>query len=422
MPPFSSRTWPARSAPGAWSTSASIWASTSSASFTPWPSKNLIPLSWKGLWEAETTAARSKPSRLTRIAAAGVGSTPPSSASPPAAAMPAASAASSIGPDSRVSRTIRTWGRSASREEVTARPKAVANSALRKVPASPRTPSVPKSLRAVFTPLPSALAELRLLAGLLQPGLAALLDAGVTGEEAPALEIAAKLGVDLGQRPGDPVTDRAGLAADPTAVDADADVNVALVAGDDERLLGHRLVQGPRKELLDAALVDFDLAVARHHSDASDRALAFAGGEEAGAFLHFRRSAAGGGVGLLSGGELGFAPRFLFFLSLEASFLLSAKRRALRLDQDRLQVSTGNDVFLLLLSLGLGSSLRGSLLSRLLGNRLLNNLLGRLLGDRLLRGRGRGLRRLVLRSFVLLRRFLVVHHQFVSIVLGCCAA
>src|SRR5215218_9015471 len=268
MPPFSSRTWPARSAAGASSISASIRASTSSASFTPWPSKNLIPLSWKGLWEAETTAARSSPSRLTRIAAAGVGSTPPSSASPPAAATPAASAASSIGPDSRVSRTIRTCGRGASSEAVAARPRAVASSALRNVPASPRTPSVPKSLRSALTRPPSALAELRLLTGLLEAGLAALLDPGVTGEEAAPLEVAAKLGIDLGQGAGDPMADRAGLAADAAAVDADADVDVALVAGDGQRLAGHRLVQGTREELLETALVDFDLAVAGQQRDA----------------------------------------------------------------------------------------------------------------------------------------------------------
>ena len=40
--------------------------------------------------------------------AAGVGRTPPSSTSPPAAVTPAASAASSISPDSRVSRMIST--------------------------------------------------------------------------------------------------------------------------------------------------------------------------------------------------------------------------------------------------------------------------------------------------------------------------
>src|SRR3954468_13944704 len=322
---------PGCAALGAWSIRASISASTSSASLIPRRSKNLIPLSPNGLWEAETTAARSRPRRLTRIAAAGVGSTPARSASPPAAAIPAASAASSIGPDSRVSRTIRTCGRSASSVEVVARPRAVASSAVRKVPASPRTPSVPKSLRAVFTPSKSALGELRALTGLLQAGLAPLLDPGVAGEEAAALEVAAQLGVDLGQGPGDTVADRPALAADAAAVDADADIDVALVAGDDEWLLDDRLVQGPREEFLEAALVDHDLAVAGEESDAGDRVLAFTGGEEASAFLHFRRSPADRGVGVLGGGELSFASSFLFFLGFEPRFLLSAQLRLVRL-------------------------------------------------------------------------------------------
>ena len=58
------------------------------------------------------TAARSRPWRRTSSGAAGVGSTPASSASPPAAATPAAIADSSIAPDSRVSRMISTCGRS----------------------------------------------------------------------------------------------------------------------------------------------------------------------------------------------------------------------------------------------------------------------------------------------------------------------
>src|SRR6202000_696147 len=89
----------------------------------------------------------------------------------------------------------------------------------------------------------SALAELRLLTGLLEAGLATLLDPRVTGEEAAALEVAAQLGVDLGQRLGDAVADRPGLAGDAAAVDADADVDVALVAGDRQRLAGHRPVE-----------------------------------------------------------------------------------------------------------------------------------------------------------------------------------
>src|SRR3954469_12564977 len=161
-----------------------------------------MPLSANGLCDALSTAARSKPYARSRRGAAGVGRTPPSSASPPAAATPAASAASSIGPDSRVSRTIRTCGRAASSEAVVALPSAVANSAVRNVPASPRTPSVPKSLRSALTKPPSALAELRLLASLLEARLATLLDPGVPSQETPPLELAPQLGVDLGQRPG----------------------------------------------------------------------------------------------------------------------------------------------------------------------------------------------------------------------------
>ena len=67
-----------------------------------------------------------------------------------------------------------------------------------------------------------ALGVLRGLARLLQAGLLALLGPRVAGEEAAALELAAQLGVDLGQRPGDPVAHRPGLAADAAAVDADA--------------------------------------------------------------------------------------------------------------------------------------------------------------------------------------------------------
>src|SRR6202007_2679960 len=98
--------------------------------------------------------------------------------------------------------------------------------------------------------------ELRLLTGLLEAGLATLLDAGVAGEEAAALEVAAQLGVDLGQRPGDAMADRTGLARGAATVDTDADVDVALVAGDGERLARHRLVQRTGEELLEAAVVD----------------------------------------------------------------------------------------------------------------------------------------------------------------------
>ena len=79
--------------------------------------------------------------------AAGVGRTPPRKTSPPAAVTPAASAASSMSPDSRVSRMTSTCGRSASTRSVAARPRASASSAVSSSPAGPRMPSVPKSRR-----------------------------------------------------------------------------------------------------------------------------------------------------------------------------------------------------------------------------------------------------------------------------------
>src|SRR5437588_9474042 len=160
------------------------------------------------------------PWRLRRSGAAGVGRTPASSASPPAAATPAAIADSSISPDSRVSRTISTCGRpppgTDSQRATAARASLSASSAVRKSPARPRTPSVPKSWRA--TGRRSALGELRPLTRLLESGLLALLDARIAREEAAALELAAQVGVSLQQRTGDAVTQRAGLGRDAAAV------------------------------------------------------------------------------------------------------------------------------------------------------------------------------------------------------------
>src|SRR5262249_18637151 len=154
-------------------------------------------------------------------------------------------------PDSRVSRTIRTCGRGASRAVAAARPTDVASSAVRNVPACPRTPSVPKSLRSAPISSPSALAELRPLPRLLEARLPALLDARVAGEEAAPLELAAQLGVDLGQRPRDAVADGARLAADAAPVDPDPDVDASLIAGRGQGLARHRLVQRTGEELLE---------------------------------------------------------------------------------------------------------------------------------------------------------------------------
>src|SRR5947208_10235391 len=93
-------------------------------------------------------------------------------------------------------------------------------------------PSVPKSLR--LNDL--ALAELRPLAGLLQAGLLALLDARVARQEAAALELATQVRVGVDEGAGDPVAQRAGLGADAAAVHAGHDVHALVVADGLERL------------------------------------------------------------------------------------------------------------------------------------------------------------------------------------------
>jgi len=75
---------------------ASISPSTASASFMPSPEKNLIPLSSKGLCEAEIITPAERRSALVRNATPGVGIGPTRSVSTPAAERPASSADSSM--------------------------------------------------------------------------------------------------------------------------------------------------------------------------------------------------------------------------------------------------------------------------------------------------------------------------------------
>ena len=97
---------PAGVRPSRRSSSASSRASTSSLSLRPPAAKNLIPLSWKGLWDAEITAA-GWPSAADSQATPGVGSTPRSATSAPSAISPADRAAWRRAPETRVSRPIR---------------------------------------------------------------------------------------------------------------------------------------------------------------------------------------------------------------------------------------------------------------------------------------------------------------------------
>ena len=86
----------------------SIRSSVASGSFSPRPSKNLMPLSGAGLCDALITAPATKPSVRARYASPGVGTWPTSRTSMPTEQSPAASALSSMRPERRVSRPMTT--------------------------------------------------------------------------------------------------------------------------------------------------------------------------------------------------------------------------------------------------------------------------------------------------------------------------
>ena len=127
---------------GAAARSASICSSDRSVSFRPRLSKNLTPLYSGGLCDAEMTTPRSSASSAT----AGVGRTPPRMQSPPAEMTPRANASSSSSPDARVSRPTNTLA--APVQSAAARPRRSTSSGVMDSPTTPRTPSVPKYLRA----------------------------------------------------------------------------------------------------------------------------------------------------------------------------------------------------------------------------------------------------------------------------------
>src|SRR5690606_8741755 len=112
-------------------------------------------------------------------------------------------------------------------------------------------------------------------------GLLALLDAGVPGEEALLLQLGAELRLDRGERTGDAVSQRAGLARDAAAVQAGVDVEALVGTGGDQRpqRLGDQDLAA--EELIDRAAVADDLAGARGEGDTGDRRLALTGGANA---------------------------------------------------------------------------------------------------------------------------------------------
>src|SRR3954447_26819750 len=121
-----------------------------------------------------------------------------------------------------------------------------------------------------------ALGELRPLAGLLEAGLLALLDARVARQEAAALELAAQVRIGVEQRAADAVAQRARLRGDAAALHAGHDVHAVRVADRLERLADVALEGRAREEDVQRAAVDRVRARAGKQDHAGDRGLALA--------------------------------------------------------------------------------------------------------------------------------------------------
>src|ERR1051326_1441161 len=137
--------------------SASIWRSVSSESLLPSGPNSLMPLSWKGLCDAEIITPRSARSDRVSMATAGVGNGPNWKTSMPTEGKPATRADSLMSPESRVSLPITTRWRCSPR--VKRRPAAMPtrmtiSGVMGWELAGPRTPSVPKSLRVICASTP----------------------------------------------------------------------------------------------------------------------------------------------------------------------------------------------------------------------------------------------------------------------------
>ena len=102
-----------------------------------------MPLSWGGLWLAETISPPAAPRRRIAPGIAGVGQTPRVHTSRPAAVRPAVSAATSIGPLQRESIPINT-GPDGGSTWPHQKPTCMARAGLSWAPTRPRMPSVPK--------------------------------------------------------------------------------------------------------------------------------------------------------------------------------------------------------------------------------------------------------------------------------------
>src|ERR1044071_5322371 len=135
--------------------------------------------------------------------------------------------------------------------------------------------------RALWEPGCEAGSALRVLERAPRLRLAVLLaldHAAVRGGDPAALERAAQVRLEVGERLGDAVAHRAGLTRKPAARDRAGHVVLAGAVGGDDRLLDQHAQHRTGEIGLDHARVDDDLARAGLDPDARHRVLALAGG------------------------------------------------------------------------------------------------------------------------------------------------
>ena len=199
-----------------------------------------------------------------------------------------------------MSRTIRTCGRSPRSSAVAARPSASASSAVSSSPATPRTPSVPKSFsvhvqsdeapersdirrearsrgQAPLARRSSALRELRPLAGLLEPRLAALLLRASRVSRPRRLSSPRSSGSISVSARATPWRTAPAWPAMPPPWTRTTTSTLRLVAGGDQRLAGQRAQVLAREVLVERRPLTSKLPLAGAHDHAGDRALALAG-------------------------------------------------------------------------------------------------------------------------------------------------
>src|SRR5690606_19315601 len=162
-----------------------------------------------------------------------------------------------------------------------------------------------------------ALGELEGTAGLAAAVLLALHDASVAGKEPALLENRTQFRLAIGERLGNAMANRTGLARKAAALHGGDDVVLPVAVGGYDRLLQDHLQHRASEIFAEFLVVDDDLARARLHPNAGDRVLAFAGsvGPTMGVeLLHVHRSfrsscRLGGRAEFLEGVDFSHRPR-----------------------------------------------------------------------------------------------------------------